>query len=89
MDRELATSCFVPEWASLGYDVARATGLVVARVDCSAEYALGLLREHAERQGRSLQEIAVAALDRELRFDPRVAIEQTRSEHESLGGCRG
>jgi hypothetical protein len=57
------------EWTSLGDDVTRAVGVVVAQAGCSTSEALALLLAAAEASGRSIEQTAVSAIDRRLRFD--------------------
>jgi hypothetical protein len=59
----------LPDWACHGDDVARAAGVVVAQTGCSAPEALGLMRERVTDTGRTMQEIAVAVIERRVRFD--------------------
>jgi hypothetical protein len=59
----------VTEWTSLGDDVARAVGVVVAQADCSPAEALARLLAAAEAAGSSVEATAVAAIERRLRFD--------------------
>ncbi len=56
-------------WTSLGDDVARAVGVVVAQAGCSTSEALARLLAAAEASGRSIEQTAVSAIDRRLRFD--------------------
>src|SRR5438552_11059651 len=64
----------LPDWACHGDDVARAAGVVVAQSGCSAPEALCLMRERVTGTGRTMQEIAVAVIERRVRFDGEAAM---------------
>jgi hypothetical protein len=49
--------------------VAVASGMVAAQVGCSPDVALLLMSERAEASNRTLEEIAVAVVEHETRFD--------------------
>jgi hypothetical protein len=59
----------LPDWACHGDDVARAAGVVVGQTGCSAPEALALMRARVVRTGHTMQEIAVAVIERRVRFD--------------------
>jgi hypothetical protein len=83
----VATLIPLPDWACHGDDVARAAGVVVAQTGCSAPEALGLLREHAARTGRTMQDLAVAAIERRLRFDGEAIVFGSMLRRRALGRC--
>ena len=56
------------EWGRVGIRVAQASGMVAAQAGCSPDTALGLMRERAEATNISLNDIAVAVLERRTRF---------------------
>src|SRR3954469_21837923 len=57
------------EWTCLGDDVARAAGVVVAQTGCRPFEALQILRAACGASGRPMDEIAVAVIERRVRFD--------------------
>jgi hypothetical protein len=57
------------EWTSLGDEVARAVGVVVAQTGCSPSEALAVLLAAAEASGCAIDRTAVAIIERRLRFD--------------------
>jgi hypothetical protein len=62
-------------WASLGTDIAHASGIVCAQADCSPDEALTLMETRAAATGRSLADIADAVVERRLRFG-RLTVDQ-------------
>ncbi len=63
----------VTEWTSLGDDVARAVGVVVAQAGCSPSEALAVLLAAAEAAGLTIEATAVAVIERRVRFHPPIA----------------
>jgi hypothetical protein len=59
----------IQEWTCLGDDVARAAGVVVAQIGCRPFEALQILRAACDASGRPMDEIAVAVIERRVRFD--------------------
>jgi AmiR/NasT family two-component response regulator len=55
-------------WASLGTDIAHASGMVCAQADCSPDEALTLMEARAAATGRSLEDIADAVIERRIRL---------------------
>ena len=51
--------------------VSQASGMVSVQADCSCEEALELLKERARTSGQRLEQIAEAAVERQLRFETR------------------
>jgi len=56
-----------PEW-ELAARIAQAQGMVSVQADCTLPDALRLMNDRAIVQGRTLDEIATAVLDRTIRF---------------------
>ncbi len=48
--------------------VCRAAGVVVAQTDCTIPEALALMKDCAEATGQGLIDVAVAVLERQVRF---------------------
>jgi AmiR/NasT family two-component response regulator len=53
----------------LSYRIHQATGMVAAQVGCDIDEALARLRIRATATGRTLEDMALDVLDREVRFD--------------------
>jgi len=81
------TLIHVPDWASHGDDVARAAGVVIAQTGCSAPEALGLLRERVARSGHTMREMAVAVIERRVRFDGEAIVFGSMLRRRALGQC--
>ena len=50
--------------------VSQASGMVSVQADCTVAEALALMKERASVTGQSLTDIAVATLERRIRFGP-------------------
>jgi len=77
----------LPDWACHGDDVARAAGVVVAQTGCSAPEALGLMRERVAGNGHSMQELAVAVIERRVRFDGETVVFGSMLRRRALREC--
>ena len=77
----------LPDWARHGDDVARAAGVVVAQTGCSAPEALGLMRDGVTHTGRTMQEMAVAVIERRVRFDGEAVTFGSMLRRRALGQC--
>jgi hypothetical protein len=77
----------LPDWACHGDDVARAAGVVVAQTGCSAPEALGLMRERVARTSSTMHEMAVAVIERRVRFDGEAIVFGSRLRRRALGQC--
>jgi AmiR/NasT family two-component response regulator len=49
--------------------VAQASGMVSVQAGCTPDQALALMNARAEKCGRKVEEIAVAVVERRIRFD--------------------
>ena len=77
----------LPDWACHGDDVARAAGVVVAQTGCSAPEALSLMRDRVACTGRTMQEMAVAVIERRVRFDGEAVVFGSMLRRRALGQC--
>ena len=57
-------------WDEINWRIAQASGMVSVQADCSCSEAVGMMRERARVERRSLEEIADAVVDRLTRFSP-------------------
>jgi hypothetical protein len=60
----------MPIWALRSDSVIQAAGMVSVQAHCTPEDAVRLMEERAQVSGQSREEIAVAVVERRIRFGP-------------------